>query len=145
LNEGNETVIVDMGAPTNAGQGATTTHTATITDDDGPTVSFSPASQSGAEATVGTMTVTAELSGTSVQDVTVPFTVTGSATDPDDYTITASPVTITAGSTTVDIVITVIVDAIPSEGDETVIVTMGTPTNATQGATTAHTATIQDP
>ena len=34
LDEDNETVIVDMGTPVNATQGATTTHTLTITDDD---------------------------------------------------------------------------------------------------------------
>jgi hypothetical protein len=35
----------------------------------------------------------------------------------------------------------VVNDAI-DEANETVIVTMGVPTNATQGATTVHTATI---
>ncbi len=51
-----------MGSPTNATQGATTTHTATITDDDAaPTVTFTAASQSSAGET-GTMTITAQLS-----------------------------------------------------------------------------------
>ncbi len=65
IDEDNETVIVDMGAPTNATQGATTTHTATITDDDAaPTVTFTAASQSSAGET-GTMTITAQLSAAS--------------------------------------------------------------------------------
>jgi hypothetical protein len=134
IDELNETVIVTMGAPTNATQGATTVHTATINDNDAaPTVTFTAASQSGAES-VGTFTITAEISAASGQDVTVPFTLSGTAVDPADYGITASPITITAGNTTQTITITVVDDAI-DEANETVIVTMGAPTNATQGAT----------
>jgi hypothetical protein len=73
----------------------------------------------------------------------VPFTLSGSATQGSDYTITASPLTIPAGSLSADITITVSDDSI-DENDETVVITMGTPTNATQGATTVHTATITD-
>jgi hypothetical protein len=69
------------------------------------------------------MTVTAQLSAVSGLDVTVPFSVSGTATDPADYTITASPITITAGSLSTDITITVVDDGI-DENDETVIVTM---------------------
>ena len=120
-----------MGSPTNATQGATTVHTATITDNDtAPTVTFTTASQSGAES-VGTMTITAQLSAVSGQDVTVPYTLTGTATGSGtDYSITASPITITAGSTTGTITITVVDDAL-NEASETVIATMGSPTNAT--------------
>ncbi|MBU0616471.1 MAG: DUF11 domain-containing protein, partial [Planctomycetes bacterium] len=107
-----------------------------------PTVQFTAASQSGAE-NVGTMTVTAQLSATSGLDVTVPYTLSGTAANPADYTITASPVTISAGNLTAAITITVVDDTL-DELDETVIVTMGTPTNATKGATDIHTATISD-
>ena len=71
----------------------------------------------------------------------MPFTVGGTATNPADYTITASPLTIAAGSTTGTITVTVVADAV-AEPDETVIVTMGAPTNATLGATTVHTLTV---
>jgi hypothetical protein len=143
IDENDETVIITMGTPTNATQGATTVHTATITDNDGaPTVSFTSASQSNNEA-VGSMTVTAQLSATSGLDVQVPFTLSGTATQGTDYTITSSPLIISAGNPSADITITVNDDSI-DESDETVIINMGTPTNATQGATTVHTATITD-
>ncbi|MFH1253067.1 MAG: Calx-beta domain-containing protein [Candidatus Uhrbacteria bacterium] len=144
LDENNETVIVTMGDPTNATQGATTVHTATINDDDEtPTVTFTTSSQSAAES-VGTMTITAELSAVSGRDVLVPYTLTGTATGSGtDYSITVSPITVTAGNTTADITITITNDTL-DENNETVIVTMGSPTNATQGATTVHTATIND-
>ena len=109
-----------------------------------PSVQFTSASQSKSESG-GTMTITAQLSGASGLPVTVPFTLSGTATQGagNDYTITASPITIAAGNTTATITITIINDPLP-ENNETVIVTMGTPTNATLGATTVHTATIID-
>ncbi len=108
------------------------------------TVNWTSASQSGAES-VGTMTITAQLSATSDSDVTIPFTLGGTATEGAgaDYTITSSPITITAGNTTEDITITVNDDPC-DESDETVIVTMGTPTNGIKGGTDVHTATITD-
>jgi len=146
LDEYDETVVVDMGTLTNADPGATTSHTATITDDDAmPTVTFTTASQTSTDET-GTMTITAQLSAQSGRDVTVPFTVNASSTADGtgvDYSITGSPITITEGSTSEDITITIATDAL-DEYDETVVVDMGTLTNADPGATTSHTATITD-
>lgn len=88
----------------------------------------------------GTMTVTATLSSVSSVDVTVPFTVSGSASA-SDYTITSSPIIIPAGQTTGTATITIIGDDI-QESNETVILTMGPPSNATKGEVTVHTATI---
>ena len=124
--------------------GATTVHTATITDDDlpvTPTVAWAVASQSSTGET-GTLTVTAQLSAASASSVSVPFAVSGTATGAD-YTISASPISIAAGATTGTATITITADTL-DEPNETVILTMGTPTNATLGATTVHTATITD-
>ena len=78
--------------------------------------------------------------------MTLPFSVNGSSTATGggtDYSITASPLTITAGNTTADITVTITNDP-DIESDETVIVDMGSPTNATQGTTIQHTLTITD-
>lgn len=107
-----------------------------------PRVTFTAASQSGAE-NAGTITVTAQLSAISGVDVTVPYTISGSAASPADYTLPASPLTIAAGGLSADITIAVNDDAF-IEAAETVVVTMGTPTNALAGATAAHTLTIND-
>ena len=109
-----------------------------------PSVSFTASSQSSADET-GMMTITAQLSAASDLDVTVPFTVnvSGTADDPDDYTLTPSPIMITAGNTSADIAITIAPDSL-DEDNETVVVDMGTPVNATQGGTITHTATITD-
>ena len=114
-----------------------------INDNDAaPTVSFTSASQSKAEGG-GTATVTAQLSAVSGLAATVPFTVSGTAANGTDYTITASPISILAGSTTGSASITITDDGL-DEDDETVVVTMGVPANATAGATTVHTLTITD-
>ncbi|MEK7286381.1 MAG: Calx-beta domain-containing protein, partial [Nitrospirota bacterium] len=90
----------------------------------------------------GTMSVTAQLSTASSFNVTVPFTLGGNAST-TDYTITASPLTILAGSTTATATITITSDTL-DENNETVILTMGTSTNATTTGTTTHTTTITD-
>jgi unsaturated chondroitin disaccharide hydrolase len=106
------------------------------------TASFPPTSHAGSE-NVGTLTVAAQLSGPSTLTVTVPFTVGGTASSPADYTITQGPIVIPAGMTTGEITISVINDDV-DEPDETVVITMGTPTHAGLGAITTHTVAIAD-
>ncbi len=153
-DEANETVILRLSSPANAtlsGGGTTLDATGTITDDDGPpTVSVGDATavDEGNDTSATTdMTFTVTLSAASGQTVTVPYTLSGDATAGDDYTDpTTKSVTIAAGDTTADITIAVTDDAV-DEPDETVIVTLGTPTNATvstaEGAGTG-TGTITD-
>ncbi|MBD3393430.1 MAG: hypothetical protein GF410_15550, partial [Chitinivibrionales bacterium] len=106
-----------------------------------PTVTFASASQ-GVTEDAGTVTVTAQLSSPSLSDVTVPFTVSGTAVNPDDHDLASDNILISAGnlsgSTSFDVV-----DDIDVEGDETVVVTMGTPVNAVAGVPSVHTVTIQ--
>jgi len=143
VDEADETVILTMGALTNANSGVTTIHTATITDDDPyPVVTWSSSSQSSVSES-GTLIVMAQLASASTQTVTVPFTVGGSAVSGVDYMITASPITIAAGNTTGMATISIIADAL-DESTESVVLTIGTPTNANAGATTVHTADIAD-
>ena len=142
VSEGDETIAVTLGTPTNATLGTLTTHALTIGANDAPTVQFSVAGQTVSEG-VGAATITIQVSNPSSQAVTVPFTVGGTATGGTDYTITASPLTIAAGSTTGTVTVTLVDDAV-SEGDETVAVTLGTPTNATLGTPATHTLTVTD-
>jgi hypothetical protein len=109
-----------------------------------PTIGFTSATQSAAED-AGSLAVTAQLSKVYSQLVTLPFSVSGTATPGglNDYTITASPIVIPAGKLTATVVITVVNDSL-DEPDETVVVTLGLPTNAVLGATTVHTVTLLD-
>jgi hypothetical protein len=107
-----------------------------------PSVTWTTVSQASVNES-GSLTVTAQLSVVSSQNVTVPFAVTGTASGAD-YSITASPITIAAGATTGSVTITITNDVIQEANGETVILTMGTLTNASYGAIRVHTATITD-
>lgn len=107
-----------------------------------PTVGFTLASQTAGEG-AGVFSLTVSLSAATTKNVTVPFTLGGTATNGTDYTISSSPLTIPAGSTSASIQVTIIDDALV-DGNETVIVTLGSPTNATLGSPTAETLTITD-
>ncbi|MDB5386405.1 MAG: Cadherin domain protein [Planctomycetaceae bacterium] len=108
----------------------------------GPNVSFNISSQSVSEA-AGTITLTVNLSAPTSQAVTIPFSVSGTATNSSDYTISSSPLVIPANSTSASIQLSIIDDTVV-ENNETVVVTLGTPTNASLGSPTAETITILD-
>ncbi len=145
LDEVDETVIVTLSNPTNAGLGTNQVHTYTINDDDPtPTVSFNSTASNGAESTASA-NLQVDLSATSGQNVTVDFTVTGTAAGSGtDYTLANGTLTITAGSANDNITIASIVEDALDETDETVIVTLSSPNNATLGTNTVHTYTIND-
>ena len=145
LDEANETVIVTLSSPNNATLGSDSVHTYTITDnDDAPVVDFNATSSSGAES-VSSKDLTVDLSAASGQDVTVDYAVTGTATGSGtDYTLANGTLTISAGSTSSTITIASIIDDSITEGNETVVVTLSSPSNATLGSDDAHTYTITD-
>lgn len=109
-----------------------------------PTVYFSPASQSSDE-TPNDLVVTAQLSEVSAQDITVPFTVGGTASGNGlDYTIDPlDTLIIPAGQPSADITISILNDSL-DEADETIVLTMGNPSHATRGNPDVATITILD-
>lgn len=143
LDENDETVIVDLGSPTNATLGALVEHTITITDNDGPpNVTFASSTNS-VDENDGTVSISVTLSTVSGKTVNVPFTVSGSATNSTDYVFAASSITISAGFLSGGVNLNLTNDAI-DENNETVIVTLGTPSNAALGAIITQTTTIVD-
>jgi hypothetical protein len=83
------------------------------------------------------------LSAASSQDVSVPFTLGGSAVSGTDYSgMTASPLTIKAGQTSGTITGTLPADPGASP---TLKITLSPPANASLGATTVNTLTIVEP
>ncbi len=110
-----------------------------------PVVSFTAAAQTLAE-NAGTATVTVSMDHSWPVDVTVPVSFAGTATQGAgaDYTadVTGS-LTIPADTTSASITLTINDDS-EVEGDETVVLTLGTPDHGTLGATTQHTVTITD-
>jgi len=143
VSDSGETVILTMGDPTNALRGTPYIHTIVITETTTtPSVSFTTESQTGSEGG-GDMVITARLSHPTAYNVTVPFDLSGTATKDSDYIITDSPVFINAGQQETTITIHPIDDLL-NEASETVVVTIGTPSNANRAAPFMHTATIND-
>ena len=132
LNEPTETFLVNLSAPVNAtiGDGQAT---GTITDDDGaPVLSIGDVSvlEGNSGGTNATFTLT--LSAPSGLSVTVPWTTAdGTATAADsDYRAASGTVTFAAGVTTRTINVRVYGDR-RIEPDETFVVNLGAPVNAT--------------
>ena len=140
FDEPDETVVVRLSSPSNAtltGGATTLDSTGTINDNDPtPTVSVTDAAAVSEGDVVSpdspnNMTFTVTLSAVSGQTVTVPYTLSGTATAGTDYTEPdPRSVTIAAKMTQEDIAIPVAGDEVDEE-NETIMVTLGTPTNAT--------------
>ena len=145
LDEPDETVIVTLSSPSNATLGSDSVHTYTINDNDStPEVDFNLTSSSGAES-VSSAGLTVDLSAASGQNVTVNYAVSGTATGSGiDFTLASGSITINAGETSGTITISNIIDDSINEANETVIVTLSNPSNATLGSDDAHTYTITD-
>ncbi|MYI80420.1 MAG: hypothetical protein F4060_10835, partial [Holophagales bacterium] len=145
ISEPNETVIVELSSPTNATI-STGTGTGTIEDDDGtPSLSISsPSVTEGADGATTTLSFDVTLSAASGQTVTVEYAEgTGTATPGEDYTpLTAGSLTFSPGDQTQTVNVTVTGDDV-DEPDETVVVELSSPTNATISTATG-TGTIHD-
>lgn len=133
LDEDDETVILALATPTNATIGGQSTHTLTLGDNDAlPSVSWANATMQVTEGNT-TVNVAMKLSVPSGRTVMVPLSVSGSANPGNDFTLgTASPVVFPAGTTTVNVVVDVNEDT-QHEPNETVRLSIGSPTNATVG------------
>ena len=131
--------------PSNADMGAPRIHTMTVAASEAPppalpTAAFASAAQT-VQENAGTVSISVVLSQASSSAVSIPFTLGGTAQAGADYQSPASPLTIPAGQTSGSIAIALTDDGL-AEPAETIIVTLGTPTGATLGATTTHTLTI---
>jgi hypothetical protein len=106
-----------------------------------PEVDFAVASTSATEAS-GLVSVSVVLSAAAVQDVTIPYSVGGSATAAD-ATVPSGPLVIPAGQLSGSIDVTVLGDS-ESEGLERVALTLGAPTGGVLGSNTVHEVVIAD-
>src|SRR5439155_12846542 len=141
-DEADETFFVNLSNPTNASIADNQGLGTIIDDDDPPTVSFNAATSSGSESTT-TVSLPVSLAAASGRIVTVDYAVTGgSATGGGvDYTLASGTLSFAPGVISQNIGIAVMNDTL-YEGDETISVTLSSPTNASLGAITNHTYTV---
>ncbi len=123
--ETNESVTLTLSIPNEqAVAGTNLLHTFTILDDDTKTVSFVNSSAAVSEAS-GTMSLRLQLSGPSAYDISVPYSISGTAGVNDFSVTTPSPLTILAGQTSAAINL-LIQNDILNESNELVTLTLGT-------------------
>jgi Dockerin type I domain/IPT/TIG domain/Calx-beta domain len=145
VDEVNETIISDITAVTNATESGTQKVTITINDDDAsPTITISSSVTSMSE-NGGLATITATSSAISEQDITVLYSILGTATSNTDYSTTGNFILITAGltSSNSNVVFNAIDDTL-DETNETIIVDVSSVTNGTESGTQQKTITITD-
>ena len=143
--ESNETIVIDISNP--SGRlvlGSQATHTYTIEDNDQVNeIDFSVQTTQIDEAS-GSVFVTVKLNETSVSDISADYMVSGTATDGGvDFTLASGTVTITAGNLFNTIQLLITDDAI-FENNETAIINLSNPVNASLGTNVSHTVTIVD-
>lgn len=142
--EGDETVIVRLASASDYIIDRPSLETMVLIDDDSPPAP--PLANFWVDQSVGegsSVSVGVELSDDALSyPVTIPYTVSGTATNPADHNASDNDITIasgTSGSFTINIE-----DDGPGDNGETVIITMGAPTNAQQGNRTTHTVTTTE-
>lgn len=136
-----EDIVFTIETATNADITRWSELTINIVDDPVPIVNFSD--DQTVQENVGTVTVTAYLSEAITEDVTVPFIVSGTATNPEHHNLTDNDITILKGETAGSITFNVVPDSIDDK-DKTVTLTMDEPIDkATRGPKDNHTVTIE--
>jgi hypothetical protein len=145
LFEADETLIVTLENGQFYDLGTTTTATMTILNNDPvPTVTIAATTPTTDEdgTTPGQFTLT--LSEVAGVDITVNYSIGGTAENGEDYTVLTGTATIAAGETTETIDITPIADLF-FEGDETIILTLTAGETYELGDTTTATVTVSEP
>jgi gliding motility-associated-like protein len=148
--EGDETVIATLSnasAATLTGFTASGNATVVISDDDinlpeRKTLSVTSTADAAEPGTNGAFTISLPAGVTATQDITVQYTIGGTATGGTDYTTLGGTAVIPAGQNSISIPVSVIDDKI-IEGNETVVLTLTGGTSASLGAFTGTgTATV---
>ncbi len=90
-----------------------------------------------------TVSVAVQLAWSKNSVITVPIAISGTATLSSDYTVSLTPLTFAPGETAKTMTFTIADDVI-SEGTETIVLSIGTPTGAIKGTPSAFTLTLED-
>ena len=144
ITESNEMFNVVISNPSSGATISDNTGVVTIIDDEAvPTVGFATSTSSNVEST-SSAAIAVNLSASSSSSITVNYSVSGTATGSGtDYTLSNGTLTFAPGETSKNITIASIISDALDELNETVILTLSDPTNASLG-TIEHTYTITD-
>ncbi len=149
LNEDSERVVIELSEFKNARSDGQDQATLTITDSNAPpTVRFAGAGRTVAESG-GTAVFTVELNEVSALPVAVPYTVGGTASYGEasfgtgDHNLRDGVVIIPAGATSARLRFAIFNDRV-DEDSESILISLGTPTNADLASPSIYVVTITD-
>jgi hypothetical protein len=136
-DEANETIVLTPGIVANASLSSNEPITLTITDNDElPTITFALSASKIVENSATTVTFTATPSVVSGKDITIPFTLSGTATETVEYTVSATQFVIPANAPSASVTISTSgLDDTIVEILETINFNIGTLVNATTTTT----------
>jgi hypothetical protein len=143
LAENDETAIVTLVAGMGYAVGTPNTATVTIIDDELPMITVVATDATASEPGTDTGTFTFTRTGRLLPDLTVNFTVGGTATKDVDYSDIGTTVQIPSGQTNATLTVTPIIDTTP-ELDKTILVTLAAGSGYTVGTAKTTTVTIAD-
>jgi limonene-1,2-epoxide hydrolase len=144
--EGAETLSIALQVAPGIELGTTITASTTIVDTSKTPVIIPTATLAASTATVNEgslVTYTATLSSPATSDLSIPYTLGGTAVAADYSTTSTGTINIATGATTGTLVLTTVADA-TTEGAETVSVTLGAATGVTLGSVATQSTTITD-
>ena len=144
INEANETIHVDLTTPVNATIADSRGIITIVENDPVPSITVNDISVTEGNSGTKTATFTFTLSAASAQTVRVTYaTADGTAFAGIDYTARSGTLTFNPGVTTLTLAITVRGDTVP-ELDETVLLNLSAPANATLTRTSATLTILND-
>ncbi|MBA2539281.1 MAG: hypothetical protein H0V17_06585, partial [Deltaproteobacteria bacterium] len=145
-DESNELITVDLASPIGLVIDTTAAHTehTILDDDDTPTVAFVNATNSQAEGVPDADQIV-QLSAASNLTVTVAYAASGQAANASDLVVGGNgTLTFLPGETMQEIPLTITDNTTDELLNETAVITLSAPTNATLGTNVTHTLTIVD-
>ncbi len=141
-DEPDETIVLTLSTGSNYTVGSASTHTLTITDNDVPSAQFNAASATAAES-AGTHNVRVNVSTAPATNLTISYTVGGTATSGDFSISSSGSLSIPKGQTSATIPVTITNDS-THENAETVILTLSNGSGYALGSRSVFTLTISD-
>lgn len=141
--EGDESFTITLGTPSGAELASSTPISVTVLDNESPPIVEFETRTTQIDENGGALQIFLRLSNSSSNSISVPFTLSGTASSSDYSLSTASPLTIPAGQTRAQITLTPNDDLLTEE-DESVNISLGTPSGASLGSGSTHTAQILD-
>lgn len=142
--EGNETVVVDITSIDNGAATEAIQQTVSVPIEDLPVTLSRIGSGSIVENSTGTTTLVATLGSARAVDTTVSLTLTGTATNNTDYSLSSTSIVVLAGQTTGSVTLTALSDTIDENPDETVTASITVPGGANSASQTVTFAIADD-